>query len=136
GGRRGRASRTVAAARFAVAFAIEHLQLAVDDLGAIALLAGLLVLPAIGADRALDVDQRALAQILPADFGQAGPGDDVVPLGALLLLAALVSEFFVSGHGELGDGRSTGCGLDLGVFSQPPHENDFVDHGCSPSKTG
>src|SRR5207247_1424504 len=45
GGRRGRTPRAVAAALFAVAFAIEHLHLAGDDLGAIALLAGLLVLP-------------------------------------------------------------------------------------------
>src|SRR5206468_1948047 len=57
------------------------------------------------------------------------PGDDVVPLGALLLFAALVGEFFVGGHGELGDRLSTGRGLDLGIFAQPPDENDFIDHG-------
>src|SRR5205814_617945 len=117
GGGRGGTPRSVAgAAAFiaaAVALAVEHLHFARHDLGAVALLARLLVFPAIGADGAFDVDQRAFAQVLAADLGQAGPGHDVVPLGALLFFAALVGEFFVGGHGELRHGRSTGCGLDL-----------------------
>src|SRR6266480_2977170 len=127
--RGGRPARvTAAAALLTVALAIEHLHLAGDDLGAVAFLPGLLVLPAVGAIGSFDVDQRALAQVLPADLRQAGPGDDVVPLGALLLLAALVGEFLVGGHGELGHGLSTGGGTNLGVLSKAPYENDFVDH--------
>src|SRR5437660_8432843 len=82
---RGGTPRAIAAAFLAIALPIEHLHLAGDDLGAVALLARLLVFPAVGADGAFDVDQRAFAQVLPADLGQARPGHDVVPLGALLL---------------------------------------------------
>src|SRR5438445_8378185 len=73
-GRRRRAALARAgvasAARTAVliTFAIEHLHLIRDDFGAVALLSRLFVVPAIGADRALDVDELPLAQILTADL--------------------------------------------------------------------
>src|ERR1043165_8109228 len=79
-----------ASARAFVAAAVEHLHVAGDDLGAVALLAGLFGVPAVGADGALDVDELSLAEILAADLAEARPGDDVVPLGAFLFLTVFV----------------------------------------------
>src|SRR5438270_8582199 len=125
------AAAGAAAAAF-VAAAVEHLHVARDDLGAVLLLARLLVVPAIGADGAFDVDQLPLAEVLAADLAEAGPGDDVVPLGALLLFAALVGEALVGGEGEFGDGLAAGGGAHFGVFSEAPNEDDFIDHVLSP----
>src|SRR5438477_6539362 len=87
----GRAGRRAAARRFAVtaaaavaatfviALLLEHLHVLGDDLGAVLLHAGFLVVPAFGADRTFDEDKFALAQILAADLGQLAPGHDVVP---------------------------------------------------------
>src|SRR5207249_5467661 len=80
-----------AAARTAVlvALAIEHLHLIGDDLGAVALLSRLFVVPTIGADRALDVDELSLAMILTADLRQFSQGDDVVTLGTFMHIAVV-----------------------------------------------
>src|SRR5690606_13314151 len=53
------------------------------DLGGLAL-GAVLVLPVPGAQRALDVDGAALAQVLRAQLGRLAPGHHAVPLGALL----------------------------------------------------
>src|SRR5207253_3154449 len=75
----------------AAAAAVEDRELAPEalqhDLGRVLLLAGL-VLPFAGLQLALDVDLRALAQVLLGDPRQVLVEDhDVVPLGALLALA-------------------------------------------------
>src|SRR5205085_9293522 len=79
--RRGVSAAAVRAALF-IAAPIEHLHRAGDDFRAVLLLPRLLVVPAVGADRAVDVNELRLLQILPADLGELAPGDDVVPLGA------------------------------------------------------
>src|SRR6185295_16470799 len=121
----------VAALRAAafVAAAVEHLHGVGDDLGAVLLHARFLVVPAIGADRALDVDELPLLQILAADLAELAPGGDVVPLRALLLLAGFVGELLVRGHREAGHRSAAGGGTDLRVFAQTADEDDFVDHG-------
>src|SRR5579885_3422356 len=77
------------ATRSATAPAAEHLHLVADDLRGIALVA-LLVLPLAGAQAALNIDLRSLAQVLAGDLRQPAKKGDAVPLGALLLLAALL----------------------------------------------
>src|SRR5262249_9927 len=80
----------VAAARARVAHpraAAEHLHALGDDLGGVALLA-FLVLPLARAQRSLDVDLRALLEVLARDLRQTIEEHHAVPLGALLLLAA------------------------------------------------
>src|SRR5919109_1003892 len=67
----------------------EHLQVIPDDLGRVALVA-LLVLPLAGAQAPLDVDLRALAQVLAGDLREAAEQRHPMPLGALLLLAGLL----------------------------------------------
>src|SRR5690606_10660099 len=55
--------------RRAVASPAEHLHLARDDLGGVAILA-VLVLPLASAQRSLDVDLRAFAQVLARDLAE------------------------------------------------------------------
>src|SRR5690606_6115662 len=66
----------------------EHLHLARDDLGRVPVLA-VLVLPLARAQRSLDVDLRAFAQVLARDLAELVEQHDRVPLGALLLIASL-----------------------------------------------
>src|SRR5438445_5614853 len=100
---------TAARTAVLVAFAVEHLHLIGDDFGAVALLSRLFVVPGIGADRTLDVDELPLAQILAADLRQFSPGDDVVPLGPFLLLASLVGVAVIGRERELRDAGAAGC---------------------------
>src|SRR5882672_5726134 len=65
----------------------QHLHDVAANLGAVAVLP-LLVLPLARAQAALDVDLRALLQVLAGDLGQAAEKGDAVPLGRLLHLAA------------------------------------------------
>src|SRR6266850_7438295 len=65
----------------------QHLHDVAANLGAVAVLP-LLVLPLARAQAALDVDLRALLQVLAGDLGQAAEKGDAVPLGGLLHLAA------------------------------------------------
>src|SRR6185503_15538549 len=75
-------------ARLARALATpEHLHHVGADLGGVAVLA-VLVLPLARAQLALDIDLRALLQVLAGDLRQATVEGDAMPLGRLLLLAA------------------------------------------------
>src|SRR6267142_3086374 len=65
----------------------QHLHDVAANLGAVAVLP-LLVLPLARAQASLDVDLRALLQVLARDLGQAAEKGDAVPLGRLLHLAA------------------------------------------------
>src|SRR3954454_17310750 len=65
----------------------EHLHRIGHDLGAVAVLA-LLVLPLARADAPLDIDLRALLQVLARDFGQATEESNAVPFGCLLHFSA------------------------------------------------
>src|SRR5580658_585578 len=115
----GSATRTAAAA--------EHLQLVADDLGRVTLVA-LLVLPFAGAQAPFDIDLRALAQIFAGDLGEAPEERHAMPLGALLLLAALlIPPALAGGDAQVGDRRARGHGAGLGVGAEVANQNHFVD---------
>ncbi len=76
-------------ATHATATTAQHLHVVADDLGGVTVVA-LLILPLARAQTALDVDLRALAQVLARDFGQAAEEGDAVPLGLLLHLTGLL----------------------------------------------
>ncbi len=57
-----------------------------DDLHAVAVLAGLLVLPAVRLEAPRDVDLSAFGQVLAAEFAVPPPRLDVVPLTFFLPL--------------------------------------------------
>ncbi len=82
----------------------------------------------------LDVDLAAFLQVFAGDFRQALPEHDIVPLGAVLPLAALILVTFVGGYGELGHRCAAGGVLDFGVLAKIADENNFVDafacHEC------
>src|SRR5437868_6220958 len=82
---RRRAGTGAAAAGGATGTAAEEADLLRDDLRHVALVA-VLVVVAVGADRALDVDLPPFRKILAAVLALLPPHDDVVPLGALLLV--------------------------------------------------
>src|SRR5438132_13136282 len=106
-GRRARrgclARSSVSAGAVLVALLVQHFHFARHDFLPRSLLAGLFIIPGIGADGSLDVDQTALAEVLPANLTQPVPRLDVVPLGALLLLAALVGKALVRRQSEFRD---------------------------------
>src|SRR5579859_1026923 len=76
------------------------------DLGSIACLGALPVVPRRGLQPPLNVDSGALMHVFPDNFGKPLPGNNVVPFGALLPFAAHVLEGFVRGQAEFGE-RST-----------------------------
>src|SRR5437868_13904763 len=113
----------------------EHLQIVADDLGRIAVVS-LLILPLARAQAPLDVDLRALAQVLARDLREPPEERHAMPLGALLLLAALlVAPAFAGRHAQVRDRGSGGHRAGLGIGPQVADENDFIDatrHGVSP----
>src|SRR2546422_2535536 len=110
-----------------IPFAVEHLHVVCDDLRTVPLLSRLLVVPTVIADGPIDVDELPFAQILPADLGELAPGHDVVPLGALLLLAGAVGETLIGGERELGDAGALRRRPDLRVLAEAADQNDFVN---------
>ena len=80
GGRRTAATSGVARGGVAFLLAAEHLHLVSTDLGGVAVLS-ILVLPFAGADRALDINLTALAQILAGDFGELSEEGDFMLFG-------------------------------------------------------
>src|SRR5690242_3101483 len=61
--------------------ATEHDQIVHDDFSLIFFLAGFLVVPRAGAQRAFDVNRASLFQVFASDLGGASEGGEVVPLG-------------------------------------------------------
>lgn len=118
--------RGLVALVLAVWAAAEHLHLIGDDFGDVAVLA-VAILVLAGLDLAFDIDLLAFVQVFAADIGEAAPGDDVVPFGALLRLAVAVFELFAGGQREGGDGGAGGRVAQLGVFSEIADQDDFVD---------
>src|ERR1700719_5205295 len=113
-----------ASARSGTAAAPEHLQLVTEDLGRVARVA-LLVLPLAGAQAPLDVDLRALAQVFTGDFGQPAKERDPVPLGTLLLLAALlVAPALARRDAQIRHRGAGGHGARLWIRAQVANEND------------
>src|SRR4029077_6095236 len=99
-----------------------------DDLGRLALVA-FLVFPVARLDAPLDVDLAALAQVLAADLGEPRPGDDAVPLGAVLPVAVPVLEPLVGGDRERGDRLPALRIAELRGATYVAHDDDFVDAG-------
>src|SRR5690606_26372117 len=105
-----RAVAAVATTAATFTAAAEHLHLVGDDVGAVllhAVLAGVLVV----AQLALDVDLRALAQVLAGDFAELAEEHHAVPFGALLLVAVAVVAHAGGGQADAGHGHAA-----LGVF--------------------
>src|SRR5688572_17558610 len=90
------------------ALAVEHLHFIGHDLGAVAVLA-FLVLPLAGSDAALDVHLGTLAQILARHFRQASEQRHPVPFRALLpFVALLVLEGLRGRHADVGHCSTAG----------------------------
>src|SRR5437588_9466939 len=114
----------------------EHLQIVADDLGRIAVVS-LLILPLARAQAPLDIDLRALAQVLARDLREPPEERHAMPLGALLLLAALlVAPAFAGRDAQVRVRRSGGHRAGLGIGPQVSNDDDLIDatrHGVSPS---
>src|SRR6185312_10366478 len=127
------AGTALTAACAATSAAAEHLHLATDDLGRVAVTA-FLVLPLAGAQAALDVHLRALAQVLRGDLAQAAEQGHRVPLGALLVFAGLlVLPVLGRRQAKVRHGHARGHGPRLRVRTQVSDQNHLVDaarHGC------
>src|SRR5262245_23660906 len=126
----------------AVALAVEHGEFAAillqHDFGRVAVLAGL-VLPFTRLKLPLDVNLRALLQILLGNAGKVLVKDDhAVPLGLFAPLAGrLVAPVLAGGYPQIDD-RPPILGLaDFGVGTEIADENDLVDrsgHGMRPPR--
>ena len=85
---------------------------------------------------ALDINLGAFAEILGRDFGQPVEHDDLVPLGAVLLLARLlVLPALARRDREIGHGRTAGHVARLRICAEIADEDDFVysaGHNCLP----
>src|SRR5882672_6427874 len=117
-------------ASLAAAFApAEHLHHVGADLGAIAVLA-VLVLALARAQLALDVDLRALLQVLAGDLGEAAEEGDAMPLGGFLLLAArLVLPRVGRRDANVGDGVTARQIFGFRVGAEIADDDDLV-HRC------
>src|SRR6185437_6393374 len=130
----GRRPAASARSRAAAAPAAEHLHLVANDLGGIALVA-LLVLPLAGAQAALNIDLRAFFQVFAGDLRQPAEEGHAVPLGALLLLAALlVAPALGGGDAKVRHAAARRHGARFRIRAQVADEDDFVDsarHECA-----
>ena len=104
----------------------EQNQVVGDDLGAVFFLAALLVFPGGSLQASFNIEFVAFLDVLAHNLGQALPGNNVVPFGAVLPFATLVFVAFVGGQAELGDCGAAGSEFDLGVLSKITDENDFI----------
>src|SRR5690606_22519053 len=133
------AAAVAAPALAAAVAAAQHLHLVGDDLGAVAVGAGFLVLPLAGLQAALDIDRTAFLQVFAGDLGQAVVHDHPVPLGFFATLAGgLVLPLGGGGDGDVADRRAVGAVAHFGVAPQVADENDFIDrcHGEIPLVAG
>src|SRR5690606_29237914 len=97
------ATATATAAAFTAS--AEHLHLVGDDVGVVALLAVVAGVFAV-ADPALDIDLRALAQVLGRDLAELAEEGHPVPLGLFLVVAVPVLAHRCGGQADLGDGHA------------------------------
>ena len=107
--------------------AAEHLHFVGANLSAVLLLA-VLVGPFPRAQRTLDIDLTALAQILTGDLGQLAVEVDAVPLGRLLALAGLpVFPRLRSGDSDIADRVARRGETAFRVGAEIAH-NDYLVH--------
>src|SRR5690606_27135924 len=82
------------------------------------------------ADLALDVDLRALAQVLAGDLAELAEEGHPVPLGVFLRIAVAVLAYRRRGEADLGD-RHAALGVPgLGVVAEVADEDRLVDATC------
>src|SRR5690606_20425555 len=126
--RGGRLVEVAAAHAFAPFAATQHLHLVGDDVGAVAVGAGVLVLPLAGLQTALDIHGPTLLEIFAGDFGQAVVEHDPVPLGFFAAFAGgLVFPLRGRGDGNVTDGGAVRAIAHFWVASQIADKNDFID---------
>src|SRR5205085_11876106 len=106
----------VAATAAALATAAEQYQVAGHHFGHIFFLAAGLVIPRTRLQAAFDINLAAFLQILARNLGETLPEHYVVPLGAVLPLAALVFEALVGSDGDLSYGRALRRVFNFWVF--------------------
>src|SRR5438128_1996496 len=107
--------------------AAQHLHAVGDDFGGSALLP-FLVLPLARAQGSLDIDLRALLEILAGDFREPAEEHHAVPFGAFLLFTArLVFPGIRGGDRDVGDRSALGVVARLGIAPQIAYQYDFVD---------
>src|SRR5882724_4155169 len=121
--------------------AAQHLHVVAHDLGGVAL-GALLVLPLASAQAALNIDLRAFLQVLGSDLAQPAKKNHAMPLGALLLLAALLVLPALAGRdAQIGDRGARRHGAGLGISAEISDQDDLIDsarhmqHGRSEEHT-
>src|ERR1017187_5514541 len=125
---------TRGAAAALTAFATEQDQIGEADIGLVALLAALLVVPAVSSQAALDVHGTSFLEVLAGDLGKARPASDVVPLGALLPVAVLVFVAVVGSQGEVGHGGAAAGMLQLRIPAKVSYQYHAVYALCHDEK--
>src|SRR3984957_5468848 len=101
-------ARTAAATAVFRATARQQHNVVDDNLGAVLLLPGCLVIPGAGLNPAFDVQLGALLHVVANDFRHPLVRGQVVPLGAILPFTGLVLEALGSGQAEVGDRQAAG----------------------------
>src|SRR6185437_1179199 len=122
-----------AAAEIASTFAAssEKNQIAGDNFGHIFFLSAGLIVPGAGLQAAFDIDLAALLQIFSGDLRQPLPEHNVVPLGAVLPLAALVLETLVGGNGNFCHSCAAGRVFNFRVLAKIADElNSIKTFAC------
>src|SRR5690606_5288643 len=114
--------------------AAEHLHLVGDDVGVVALHAIIAGVVAV-ADATLDVDLRALAQVLLHDLGQLAEENHAVPLGLLLRVAVPVLANSGGRQADPGDRHSALGVAGLGIVAEVANQDDLVDSACHVSSS-
>src|SRR5690606_22531458 len=107
----------------------KELQVFTDDFQLAALLAGLLVVPGIHLEAALDVSAAAFGQILLGKLRLTSPEGDVDEGGFLLALVLLVGPDAVDRKPEIRDGGSLWRVPEFRIPREIPDEHDFVEIG-------
>src|ERR1700675_3111774 len=119
------ASRTACACAAAIAFTSEHPHFVSDDFRAISLLA-FFVLPFSCLNAALNIYERPLLQILLTYLCQLPPGDDFVPLRALLALAVFVFVRVVRSDGKIGNCLPAARVARFWIAAETAYEDGFI----------
>lgn len=108
--------------------AAKHLHLVGHNLGGVAVLAGVLVLPLARLQATFDVNRPAFTQVFTGNFCQAVVKYDAVPFRILAAFAAVaVFPLRGRGNGNVADRTAVRGVAHLGVTSKVANQDDFVD---------
>jgi len=97
-----------------------------DNFCAIPALSGLPILPGASAEGALDVDPRALPDVVPEDLANPLVPDEVVPFGPFLPFPAAVFETLAGGQREIDQG-SAWKNVDLRILPGMAQQRDSIE---------